>query len=80
MNNKITEIKKQKQKQDQSELDDPTYFKDIDIDNLEDIIEFLLQCLSDKDTVVRWAAAKGIGRITARLDYNMADDIVNALF
>ncbi len=36
--------------------------------------------MCDKDTVVRWSAAKGIGRITGRLDLDMADDVVNAVF
>lgn len=39
----------------------------------------MLECLRDKTTVVRWSAAKGIGRITARLDISMADDVVNSV-
>ncbi|KAL4496061.1 hypothetical protein ABPG72_015483 [Tetrahymena utriculariae] len=55
------------------------YFEDVDQEKLECIIDFLLECLRDKTTVVRWSAAKGIGRITSRLDISMADDIVNAI-
>jgi len=52
------------------------YFEDVDVEELEGIIDFLIENLRDKDTVVRWSAAKGIGRITGRLDLEMADDIV----
>uniref|UniRef100_M4BSB0 Uncharacterized protein n=1 Tax=Hyaloperonospora arabidopsidis (strain Emoy2) TaxID=559515 RepID=M4BSB0_HYAAE len=47
---------------------------------LEQIVELLLCGLRDKDTVVRWSAAKGIGRITGRLPYEFADDIVQSVF
>jgi hypothetical protein len=46
---------------------------------VEDIIGNLLDALSDKDTVVRWSAAKGVGRITARLSKSLADEIVASL-
>lgn len=55
------------------------YFQDVDTDNLEFIIDFLVQGLKDKDTIVRWSAAKGIGRITSRLEMEMADDIVTSV-
>jgi len=45
-------------------------------DELEDIVEQLLVGLRDRDTIVRWSAAKGIGRITSRLPKHMADDVV----
>jgi hypothetical protein len=43
---------------------------------IEEILEQLLQGLRDADTVVRWSAAKGVGRVTARLPLDLADDIV----
>ncbi|XP_015590028.1 tubulin-specific chaperone D [Cephus cinctus] len=43
---------------------------------IEDIIEQLIQGLRDKTITIRWSAAKGIGRITARLPIDMADDVV----
>ncbi|RLN95357.1 hypothetical protein BBJ28_00014498 [Nothophytophthora sp. Chile5] len=49
------------------------------VEELEQIVEVLLCGLRDKDTVVRWSAAKGIGRITGRLPYEFADDIVQSV-
>ena len=46
---------------------------------LEEVIEALLSSLRDKDTVVRWSAAKGLGRITGRLPSSLADDIVGSV-
>ncbi|XP_028395379.1 tubulin-specific chaperone D-like [Dendronephthya gigantea] len=48
-------------------------------EDIEDIIEILLVGLKEKDTIVRWSAAKGVGRITGRLPKELADDIVAAV-
>lgn len=49
------------------------------IEKLEFIIQFLLDSLKDDDSIVRWTAAKGIGRITMRLSADFADQIVGQL-
>lgn len=46
---------------------------------LESILDKILECLCDKDTVVRWSAAKGIGRITMVLPKSHANDVINAV-
>ncbi|XP_061405504.1 tubulin-specific chaperone D [Lethenteron reissneri] len=48
-------------------------------EEMEGIIEHLLSGLKDKDTVVRWSAAKGIGRVTGRLQKDLADDVVASI-
>lgn len=45
-------------------------------DIVEEIIELLLSGLRDTDTVVRWSAAKGIGRVTSRLTYALSDEVL----
>lgn len=48
-------------------------------EEIEEIIEQLLTGLKDTDTIVRWSAAKGIGRITNRLPKEMAHDVLSSL-
>lgn len=48
-----------------------------DVDQeVEELIEVLLCGLRDKNTVIRWSAAKGIGRITGRLPSKSLADVV----
>lgn len=37
----------------------------------------LLSGLRDRDTVVRWSAAKGVGRLTGCLPKELAQDVVD---
>uniref|UniRef100_A0A6U5ZYI7 Uncharacterized protein n=1 Tax=Guillardia theta TaxID=55529 RepID=A0A6U5ZYI7_GUITH len=46
---------------------------------IEYVIDSLLQGLCDRDSVVRWSAAKGIGRVTSRLPKHLADEVVGAV-
>lgn len=48
-------------------------------DVIEDVVGYLLTSLSHSDTIVRWSAAKGIGRLCARLPKEMAADVVLAV-
>ncbi|XP_046352911.2 tubulin-specific chaperone D-like [Haliotis rufescens] len=53
---------------------------DIEVpEEIEDVIEQLLGGLRDKDTIVRWSAAKGIGRVTGRLPKELADEVVGSV-
>ena len=46
---------------------------------VEEVLELLLEGLSDRDTIVRWSAAKGLGRISSRLSQPNADDVVQSI-
>jgi hypothetical protein len=48
-------------------------------DAIESVLDKLLEGLSDKDTIVRWSAAKGIGRVTTRLPKDYADQVVEGI-
>ncbi|KAM9843702.1 tubulin-specific chaperone D [Aulostomus maculatus] len=48
-------------------------------EELETVIEHLLVGLKDKETIVRWSAAKGIGRVTGRLPKELADEVVGSV-
>ncbi|ESP04000.1 hypothetical protein LOTGIDRAFT_156603 [Lottia gigantea] len=45
-------------------------------EHVEEILGELLEGLKDRDTIVRWSAAKGIGRVTGRLTRTLADEVV----
>ena len=69
------------EEEEQEEEDDDDEDSDDDVpEEMEEVIEQLLIGLRDKDTVVRWSAAKGIGRISGRLPRDFADDVVGRHF
>ena len=65
--------------EDEEDVGGEDELDDDQIEKLEFIIQFLLDGLRDDDSIVRWTAAKGIGRITMRLSADFADQIVGQL-
>ncbi|KAJ2539310.1 hypothetical protein IWW35_006052 [Coemansia sp. RSA 1878] len=60
--------------------DDEAESPDVEVPlEMEAFVGILLQKLHDKDTIVRWSAAKGIGRISERLPMALAREIVLAV-
>ena len=52
---------------------------DVNYDYIENIIQCVLEGITDKDSIVRWTASKAIGRICERLDKSMIQDILNEI-
>ncbi len=53
-----------------------TWFVPREVDR---VMHLLLVGLKDRDTVVRWCAAKGIGRVSERLPADFAEEVVEAV-
>ena len=75
-NTKNDEEEKDKPKEE--EKDELDY--EINFEYLETIIDFLINNLSDKEYIVRWSAAKGLGRLCERLTKSMVEEIFGNLF
>jgi hypothetical protein len=46
---------------------------------IDHCVDYLLRSLGDNDTVVRWSAAKGLGRIVQRLPQDFGEEVVDAV-
>ncbi|XP_006869675.1 PREDICTED: tubulin-specific chaperone D [Chrysochloris asiatica] len=73
-------LKLSTQRQNEPHSGTPDEEEDCDVpEEVETVIEQLLAGLKDKDTIVRWSAAKGIGRMAGRLPQDLADDVVGSM-
>uniref|UniRef100_A0A0D9XLC9 Uncharacterized protein n=1 Tax=Leersia perrieri TaxID=77586 RepID=A0A0D9XLC9_9ORYZ len=60
--------------------DASSFEEDMDVPEIvEEIIDLLLTGLRDSDTIVRWSAAKGVGRITARLTPALSEEVLSSI-
>ncbi|XP_044262327.1 tubulin-specific chaperone D [Tribolium madens] len=48
-------------------------------DEVEEVIDQLINGLRSADGIVRWSAAKGVGRVTGRLPQELADEVVGSV-
>ncbi|KAJ3937144.1 MAG: TBCD protein [Lentinula lateritia] len=54
--------------------------EDIDVpEEVEAVLDQLFAALQDKDTLVRWSAAKGVARIAERLPTDLADQVLETV-
>ena len=72
------EEEKNENKNENEDEDELNYA--INFEYLESIIDFLINNLSDKEYIVRWSAAKGLGRLCERLTKSMVEEIFKNLF
>lgn len=49
------------------------------VEEVEEVVGLLLGALRDKDTVVRWSGAKGVGRVTGCLPKELGDEVVGSV-
>ncbi|VDP89005.1 unnamed protein product [Echinostoma caproni] len=60
-------------------VDDEDDFELEHADEVAEVIDRLINSLRSQYTVVRWSAAKGLGRMCARLSRSMVNDVLSAL-
>ncbi|KAJ3002241.1 hypothetical protein HKX48_002419, partial [Thoreauomyces humboldtii] len=48
-------------------------------EEMDTVVGILMNGLRDRDTIVRWSAAKGIGRVMNRLPHDLGQDIVGSI-
>jgi hypothetical protein len=75
-----TDRAEKEEKTGSSKLEEESAEEGIEVpEQMDSIIEQMLCGLQDSDTIVRWSAAKGIGRIAARLPRDLADDVIGGV-
>ena len=77
---KQDETKKMEEENNEIKEENDELDYEINFEYLETIIDFLINNLSDKEYIVRWSAAKGLGRLCERLTKSMVEEIFGNLF